>query len=53
MDLEDVLRPSEHPETLEHVLAARRDPGDHLDVASLLPRTLLDHPETLDMMVTM
>ena len=52
LDLEDVLRPPEHPETLEHVLTARRDPGDHLDVASLLPLALLHHPQTLDMVVT-
>ena len=49
LDLEDALRPPEHPETLEHVLTAGRDPGDHLDVASLLPRALLHHPQALDM----
>ena len=49
LDLENVLRPPEHPETLEHVLTAGGDPGDHLDVASLLPLALLHHPQTLVM----
>ena len=48
LDLKDVLCPPEHPETLVHVLTPGSDPGDHLDVASLLLVTLLHHPETLD-----
>ena len=42
LDLEDALRPPEHPETLEHVVTAGGDPGEHLDVVP----GLLHHPQT-------
>ena len=48
LDLYYVLCPPEQPETFVHVLTPSSHPGDHLDVASLLPLTLLHHPETLD-----
>ena len=47
LDLKDVLCPPEHSETLVHVLTPSSDPGDHLDIASLLIVTLLHHLETL------